>query len=65
MVYFVGNNSITWNFHKGKGLKSIGTPYSSDGGNTPTIRLPILGCPGQEVIGSMVIGSVGYNPNIL
>ena len=24
-----------------------------------------LGCPGQEVLGSKVIGSVGYNPNIL
>ena len=22
----------------------------------------LVGCPGQEVIGSMVIGSVGYNP---
>ena len=24
----------------------------------------LLGCPGTEVIGSKVIGSMGYNPNI-
>ena len=41
-----------------------GTPIPSRMTDYFRCKVPGLGCPGQEVLGSMVIGSVGYNPNV-
>ena len=41
----------------------LGTTKSLQGATTVTVgswKLPILGCPGTEVNGSMVNGSMGY-----
>ena len=46
-------------------MRSMGRTASSVGMMEGMKGLGVLGCPGKEVLGSMVIGSMGYNPKYI